>query len=311
MPYYVYIMASFRRALYVGVTSNIEKRVWQHKHDVYKDSFTARYRVHRLVYFETYSDVLTAIAREKKVKHFTRAEKLALIRSANPSWNDFSEDWGKILPLRFARRKDDIQKGREWAGLGVGHTVSEQKLCRVLRLTSGDGTNRLTSAVVAALTSTLLHLTALPRPLIITGNHRFFSAGADLNEIVQLDGPTALEFSRAGQQLMNALDQYPAPICAAVNGYCLGGGLDLALACDLRIAAPHAVFGHRGAALGLITGWGGTQRLPRLIGKARALQMFTAAEKLAAADALRIGLVDAIADDPIAAAVERFARLPS
>lgn len=86
----------------------------------------------------------------------------------------------------------------------------------------------------------------------------------------------------------------------------MGGGLDLALACDHRIASPHAVFGHRGAALGLITGWGGTQRLPRLVGKGRALEMFAAAEKVTAAQALRIGLVDAIADDPVAEALGRL-----
>ena len=76
----------------------------------------------------------------------------------------------------------------------------------------------------------------------------------------------------------------------------MGGGLDLALACHRRIAAPNAIFGHRGAALGLITGWGGTQRLPRLIGKARAVEIFVAAEKVGAAQALGIGLIDRIAD---------------
>jgi len=75
------------------------------------------------------------------------------------------------------------------------------------------------------------------------------------------------------------------------------------LACDYRIAAPNAVFGHRGAALGLITGWGGTQRLPRLIGKGRALQMFCAAEKVDANEALQIGLINAIAEDPLERAV--------
>ena len=83
-------------------------------------------------------------------------------------------------------------------------------------------------------------------------------------------------------------------------------GLDLALACQRRIAAPHAVFGHRGAALGLMTGWGGTQRLPRLIGKGRAMELFVAAEKISAARALEIGLVDAIADDPVAEAMRRL-----
>jgi len=102
---------------------------------------------------------------------------------------------------------------------------------------------------------------------------------------------------------MQAIDEFPAPVFAAVSGYCMGGGLDLALACHRRIAAPNAVFGHRGAALGLITGWGGTQRLPRLVGKAVAMQMFVAAEKVAAFRALEIGLIEAVADDPIAAAL--------
>jgi len=106
--------------------------------------------------------------------------------------------------------------------------------------------------------------------------------------------------------LMNSVANFPAPVFAAIYGYCMGGGLDLALACHRRIAAPNAVFGHRGAALGLITGWGGTQRLPRLIGKGRALQMFVAAEKLHAKEALCLGLIDAIADDPAQYAVHRI-----
>ena len=176
----------------------------------------------------------------------------------------------------------------------------------ILRLTSPDGTNRLTRACVLALTDSVRELALQPRPLIVTGNHKFFSAGAELEEIVALTGPAACQFSHMGQSLMNALERFPAPVIAAVSGYCMGGGLDLALACHRRIASPHAVFGHRGAALGLITGWGGTQRLPRLVGKARALQMMIAAEKLHAREALRIGLVDLIADDPVRAALDQL-----
>ena len=174
----------------------------------------------------------------------------------------------------------------------------------LLRLTSSDGTNRLSRACVRALTHAIEELARTSRPLIITGNQRFFSAGADLNEIVAL-GPDALEFARMGQRLMRAVDEFPAPVCAAVYGYCMGGGLDLALACDFRVAHPHAVFGHRGAALGLITGWGGTQRLPRLVGRAKALEMFVAAERLVAGRALALGLVDELAEDALRAAVER------
>ena len=154
---------------------------------------------------------------------------------------------------------------------------------------------------MSALTLAIELLAEHPKPLIITGNHKFFSAGADLNEIVAL-GSDALEFARMGQRLMRGVDEFPAPVCAAIYGYCMGGGLDLALACDFRVAHPHAIFGHRGAALGLITGWGGTQRLPRLVGRARALEMFVAAEKLTAARAKQIGMVNQVGEDVFGAA---------
>ena len=173
----------------------------------------------------------------------------------------------------------------------------------VLRLMSDDGTNRLTRACVLALTAAIDDLCEQPEPLIISGNQRFFSVGADLREIAALTGPQAYEFSLMGQTLMNAIASYPAPAIAAIEGHCMGGGLDLALACHRRIAAPDAIFGHRGAALGLITGWGGTQRLPRLIGKGRALELFVAAEKVSADHALHIGLIDQIAENPVAEAL--------
>ena len=181
----------------------------------------------------------------------------------------------------------------------TNHPLQIQDGVLVLRLCSADGTNRLTRECVRELTGVIRELARDARPLIITGNDKLFSAGANLNEIAALTGPEALEFSRMGQELMNAIADFPAPVCAAIHGYCMGGGLDLALACHCRVAAPHAIFGHRGAALGLITGWGGTQRLPRLVGKARALQMFVAAEKLSAREALRIGLVEAVVEDPV------------
>jgi len=177
----------------------------------------------------------------------------------------------------------------------------------VLQLCSADGTNRLSRACVRALTHEVERLTATPKPLIITGNQHFFSAGADLNEITALDSD-AFDFALMGQRLMRVIDEFPAPVCAAVYGYAMGGGFDLALACDTRIAHPHAIFGHRGAALGLITGWGGTQRLPRLVGRGKALEMFIAAEKLTAAKALEVGLLNEICDDPVTRAVELLRR---
>jgi enoyl-CoA hydratase/carnithine racemase len=180
---------------------------------------------------------------------------------------------------------------------------------RILRLISADGTNRLTRACVLALTTALHELGDVPTPFVIAGNRHFFSVGADLNEIAALTGPEAYNFSAMGQALTSLIATYPAPVIAAIEGHCMGGGLDLALACHRRIASPHAVFGHRGAALGLMTGWGGTQRLPRLIGKGRALELFVAAEKVTAARALQIGLVSAIANDPVTEASRRLASL--
>lgn len=182
---------------------------------------------------------------------------------------------------------------------------------RVLRLSSPDGTNRLTRQTIAALHDALGQWRHAPRPVVLTGNREFFSVGADLNEVAALTGPEACAFSRMGQSLMDAIDGFPATVYAAVSGYCLGGGLDLALACHRRIASPRAILGHRGAAFGLVTGWGGTQRLPRLIGKGNALQMFALSQKMDAGTALRLGLVDALADDPVKEAIRRISSAPS
>jgi enoyl-CoA hydratase len=176
--------------------------------------------------------------------------------------------------------------------------------CAVLRLVSSDGTNKLGVNCIRALHGAIQELAAEAESgqinrLIITGNEKFFSAGANLNEISVLTAAQAFEFSRQGQVLMQSIDHFPVPVMAAIHGYCMGGGMDLALACDHRIAAPNAAFGHRGATLGVMTGWGGTQRLPRLIGKSRAMQMFLLAEMVCADEALRIGLVNAVANDPV------------
>ena len=108
---------------------------------------------------------------------------------------------------------------------------------------------------------------------------------------------TAPAFARHGQKLMNAICELSVPTIAAINGYCFGGGLDLALACGRRIASPNAVFCHPGVGLGIITGWGGTQRLPRSVGEGIALEMLMTAARVSATEALRFGLIDTIADD--------------
>lgn len=180
--------------------------------------------------------------------------------------------------------------------------VDSRQEAVILRLCSRDGTNRLASARVKALTAEIKKILPAHKPLIVTGNQRFFSAGADLNEINRLGGSASYDFALMGQELMRLVAEFPFTM-AAIDGYCMGGGLDLALACTFRIAAPGAIFGHRGAALGILTGWGGTQRLPRLVGKAQALSMFLTAEKLSTARAMEIGLISAIHADPLAAAL--------
>jgi enoyl-CoA hydratase len=216
------------------------------------------------------------------------------------------------IPEHRTNRVDPEGIGSREAGSSKSVAGCEFKLTRhtgivVLTLASSDGMNRLTRGKVAALCVVIQNLVAESAPLIITGEHNF-SVGADLNEIRSLTGPAALEFSLLGQSLMNSIAEFPTPVIAAISGHCMGGGFDLALACHRRIATPHAVFGHRGAALGLITGWGGTQRLPLLIGKGQALELLTAAEKIGGQRAFEIGLVELLAEDPVVEALRQLQR---
>jgi enoyl-CoA hydratase/carnithine racemase len=135
--------------------------------------------------------------------------------------------------------------------------------------------------------------------IVFTGTDRIFASGADLREVAAVTPDSARSFAERGQKLMSKIAGVPQITVAAINGYCFGGALDLALACDRRIASPEARFAHPGAGLGIITGWGGTQRLPRLVGTANALEIFFTAAPLDARRALRIGLVDEIAADPL------------
>jgi enoyl-CoA hydratase len=139
---------------------------------------------------------------------------------------------------------------------------------------------------------------------IFTGTDDVFASGANIRELRALDPTTAGEFALRGQRLMQRISDSPRLTIAAVNGFCMGGGLDLALACDLRCAATGAVFAHPGARLGIITGWGGTQRLPRLIGPARALGILLTARRVTSVEALEIGLVSWVGDAVLAHACE-------
>ncbi len=130
------------------------------------------------------------------------------------------------------------------------------------------------------------------KAVILTGaGEKAFAAGADIEELANLTPIEAQETSARGQAILNQIESLPKPVIAAINGYALGGGCELALACTLRLAADTARLGLPEVKLGLIPGFGGTLRLPRVVGKAKALEMILTGESVAAEEALRLGLV--------------------
>lgn len=174
----------------------------------------------------------------------------------------------------------------------------------IIRFARPEIRSPLSVAVLDAIERLIDRLGDEVKRLVFTGVGDVFASGADLREISALTKGTARDFALRGQKLMNRIATTERETTAAINGFCFGGALDLALACERRIASPEATFCHPGARLGIITGWGGTQRLPRLIGEANALEMFFTASPISATEALRIGLVDEIAADPVLAALE-------
>ncbi|MBS1260850.1 MAG: Crotonyl-CoA hydratase [Calditrichaeota bacterium] len=132
------------------------------------------------------------------------------------------------------------------------------------------------------------------RAVILTGAGKMFVAGADISELNRLTPVAAREFARTGQHLMTRIETLPVPVVAAVNGYALGGGCEIAMACTLRVASEKAVFGQPEVKLGLIPGFGGTQRLPKLVGLGSALHLLLTGEMVGAEEARRLGLVNKV-----------------
>jgi enoyl-CoA hydratase/3-hydroxyacyl-CoA dehydrogenase len=131
--------------------------------------------------------------------------------------------------------------------------------------------------------------------VVITGEgDRAFSAGADITMFPKATPVKAEEFSRIGQKVFGKIEEMPKPVVASINGFALGGGLELALACDFRITAEHAELGSPEIGMGLIPGWGGTQRLVRIVGLAKAKEMVMLGGKLKAEEALKAGLVNKV-----------------
>lgn len=170
---------------------------------------------------------------------------------------------------------------------GVGHiTLNRPKVL-----------NALNDQVITELGAVMGKFKADPevKVLVITGSgEKAFAAGADIGELAAAAGIEALDLARKGQRLTRDMEQLGKPIVAAINGFALGGGCELAMACTLRIAADNAVFGQPEVNLGIIPGYGGTQRLSRLIGKGRAMDLVLTGRNVEAEEALAIGLVNRV-----------------
>lgn len=159
-----------------------------------------------------------------------------------------------------------------------------------------DKLNALNSATIDELDRAIVSMVSDPEiaGIIITGAGRAFVAGADIGELASLDTSGAREMSQRGQEVFARFESSHKPVIAAVNGFALGGGCELAMACHLRIAADTAKFGQPEVKLGLIPGYGGTQRLTRLVGPGQAAQLLLTGEIIDANEAARIGLVNRV-----------------
>lgn len=168
----------------------------------------------------------------------------------------------------------------------------------VLTIARPSSLNALNSQFFAEMNTYLDDIVANDpiKVLIITGEGKAFVAGADIAEMIDLDPPGAKGFSEKGQQTFQRISRLPIPVIAAVNGYALGGGCELAMSCDIRIASSKAVFGLPETTLGLIPGYAGTIRLPQLIGLGNAFRYMLTGDPITADEAFRMGLVQQLTE---------------
>ncbi len=175
--------------------------------------------------------------------------------------------------------------------------VERRNRVAVVQINRPDKLNALNAALVGEIESvlTLLADDSDVGGLVVTGaGSRAFVAGADIAELPAGDPVAGRALARRGQRVFDRIEAFGKPVVAAVNGFALGGGCELALACHVRIAADSAKFGTPEIRLGLMCGYGGTQRLPRLVGRGRALEMLLTGEAIDAHEAFRIGLVNRV-----------------
>ena len=170
--------------------------------------------------------------------------------------------------------------------------------------------NALNTEVLSELADALKEIEAddAVKAVIVTGEGKAFVAGADIAQMSKLNAVEGRAMMQAGHKVMNTIDQMPKPFIAAVNGFALGGGCELAMACDIRIASSKAKFGQPEVGLGIIPGFCGTQRLYRLVGKGMAKYLIYSAEMINAEEAFRIGLVEKVVEpDALMEAAEKLA----
>ena len=164
-----------------------------------------------------------------------------------------------------------------------------------MKISAPKSLNALNSTIHKEMDDFIGHLDKATRVLIVTGDgEKSFVAGADISEMAHLNEPEGFEFGRLGAQVFRKIEVLPIPVIAAVNGFALGGGCELAMSCDIRIASSKAKFGQPEVGLGIIPGFSGTYRLPKLIGQGYAKEMIYTGKVIRADEALRIGLVNAV-----------------
>lgn len=178
--------------------------------------------------------------------------------------------------------------------------LEENNLILTITINRAEKYNALSQAVMNDLASAFAYAKTIDglKGIILTGaGDKAFVAGADISGFQQLDTLTAKELAQRGHDIFNTIEQMSVPVIAVVNGFALGGGCELSMACHMRIATPNAKFGQPEVNLGIIAGYGGTQRLIQYIGKARALEMHLSADTIDATTALAWGLVNYIETD--------------
>ena len=173
--------------------------------------------------------------------------------------------------------------------------IEHRESIAIMTISSPKTLNALNSAILREIDDFVSNLDASTRVLIITGDgEKAFVAGADISEMVHLDEAGGTQFGKLGAAVFRKIETLAIPVIAAVNGFALGGGCELAMACDIRIASNNAKFGQPEVGLGIIPGFSGTYRLAKLVGQGMAKEMIYTGRAIRADEALRIGLVNAV-----------------